>query len=456
MFSAENNSTSWSMDINATPLCERTEQGFLKVRAIPVKSCIAIYNSEELGNSGNDLYRMLFPLDELKKQATIDTLNEAPITDGHITIGLDNTDKIIGYTANEIKINDNGEAIFEIIITDEDVINKVLSKEYQDLSIGMTAIPVFQKGENELGEYDGYWTDIKVNHIALLPKGDGRLGESVKVYNHKLKEELDMAKKEKLKVENGCSSNDEKKKVENEEQMEEEIENEKSEEEIDNEDMKDDEEKVENESPEDEKEDKEEIMEEEKKDEEEVNNEEQQEEVSSNDEIKNLIQQYQNEIIRLQENDIQKQEIIQNSKNLISQLQEKITNMENTHVSIENIDNLLNKLKDEIDNANASAAALGLNIVNKGLSGEKLYKNTLNVLNSFGLNIDKLNKNELKVAFDTFCAIGKMKSENKQERVIDNEVKVVNKKMFSNNDLTVNELSKMSNSQIRELLQKRK
>lgn len=454
MFSAENNSTSWSVDINATPLCERTEQGFLKVRAVPVKSCIAVYNADEIGQKDERLYRMLFPLDELKKQSTIDSLNEAPITDGHIQISLDNTDKIIGYTANEIKINEEGECIFEIIITDADVIEKVMSKEYQDLSIGMTATPVLKDGVNELGEYDGYWTNIKVNHIALLPKGDGRLGETVKVYNNKYKEE-EMAVSKNVKVKNACSDKEEEKKVENS-QDEEEIDNEKreDEEEVVNESSEDEDEKVEEEEKEEEKEV-------ENSDEEEVENEEvveeepKEEQASGSEEIKNLIQQYQNEIIRLQENDIQKQEIIQNSKNLISQLQEKIVSMENTHVSMENIDNLLNKLKQEIENADASAEALGLKIENKGLSGERLYKNTLQVLNSFGLNVDNLKGNELKVAFDTFCAIGKLKAENQQARQPVEDVKVINSKSF-NNELTVKDMLKMSTSQVREFYTKRK
>lgn len=86
----------------------------------------------------------------------------------------------IGHVSDVIDVHEGVYASGDVVVSAADSIARVDSSEAGDLSCGYDCVLVATPGVTDSGEkYDAIQTKIVYNHVALLPKGGGRLGRDV-------------------------------------------------------------------------------------------------------------------------------------------------------------------------------------------------------------------------------------------------------------------------------------
>jgi hypothetical protein len=159
---------------------------------------IEIPGYAELGLDPNKVYYLYRPGEELAKAAP--TFNNLPILYAHhkyVSAENPEKDSICGSIGSDVEFNApylNASLCF----WDAKAIAAIESEEIEDLSCSYHYTAVMQPGEFEGVAYDGYMTDIKGNHLALVE--NGRAGPDVVVAdsNPFVKPEVKSMKKTKL------------------------------------------------------------------------------------------------------------------------------------------------------------------------------------------------------------------------------------------------------------------
>ncbi len=105
-----------------------------------------------------------------------------PATWGHPPVLLDssNTNKFqVGYSGSQVRYND-GFVEVALVVTDQDAIEKIKRKDATEVSAGYKVDFDPTPGITPEGEsYDGVQRNIRVNHIAIVPRG--RAGPEVRL-----------------------------------------------------------------------------------------------------------------------------------------------------------------------------------------------------------------------------------------------------------------------------------
>jgi hypothetical protein len=105
-----------------------------------------------------------------------------PATWGHPPVLLDsaNTKKFqVGYSGSQVRYND-GFVEVALVVTDQDAIDKIKRKDATEVSAGYKVDFDPTPGLTPEGEsYDGVQRNIRVNHIAIVPRG--RAGPEVRL-----------------------------------------------------------------------------------------------------------------------------------------------------------------------------------------------------------------------------------------------------------------------------------
>lgn len=169
------------------PEYEILKNGFLKIKARIFKEGVYSFEGDELCIK-KDFVNVFYPLKEFVCQNVIEQFSMIPIVVGHEEVNVLNSHISCGHIAGQ-PFFENGDILTELIINDSNTISKIISKQLVDLSLYFTANYVEISGEYESKQYNGHFESISLNHIALLPKGEGRMGVDVKVFNNK-KEEI--------------------------------------------------------------------------------------------------------------------------------------------------------------------------------------------------------------------------------------------------------------------------
>jgi hypothetical protein len=137
---------------------------------------------EELGLAGDKMYSCYRKGSELR--AAADSFNGLPILLGHFAESADDPqkDKRIGSMGTDAKFTkpflDNS-----LIFTDQNAIDKIESGEIKELSCSYRWVPVVQSGTFDGAAYDIIMTQIRGNHLGLVP--EGRAGSDVMVHDSK-------------------------------------------------------------------------------------------------------------------------------------------------------------------------------------------------------------------------------------------------------------------------------
>ena len=165
------------------------ENGFLHVECCNISKATVnpylgaeIPGWEQLALDPKKIYYILRPPAELAKAAS--TSNMIPLMDAHIEVSafdLENPD------ISKHQVGNTGQAggfkspylINDLVIQKQGAIEGVNSKEVCELSCAYRYDVVMAPGEFQGTKYDGYMTNIRFNHVALVE--EGRAGPDVMV-----------------------------------------------------------------------------------------------------------------------------------------------------------------------------------------------------------------------------------------------------------------------------------
>lgn len=156
---------------------ETTDEGFLRVWCRAARTGIQAYKRPD-GSSVRE-YR---PPEEVSKPESIASFAMSPVTWTHPPVLLDskNTkDYLKGYSGSHARYTD-GFVEVALQITDEESIRRIKNKEATEVSAGYKVDYDDTPGVTPEGEpYDGVQRNIRVNHIAIVPRG--RAGPEVRL-----------------------------------------------------------------------------------------------------------------------------------------------------------------------------------------------------------------------------------------------------------------------------------
>ena len=156
---------------------ETTEEGYLRVWCRAARTGTQLYRRAD-GTQVRE-YR---PPEEVSSPDSLSTFGMKPATWGHPPVLLDssNTKQYqVGYSGSQVRYND-GFVEVALVVTDADAIEKIKRKDATEVSAGYKVDFDPTPGQTPEGEeYAGVQRNIRVNHIAIVPRG--RAGPEVRL-----------------------------------------------------------------------------------------------------------------------------------------------------------------------------------------------------------------------------------------------------------------------------------
>lgn len=156
---------------------ETTPEGYLRVWCRAARAGTQLYRRAD-GSQVRE-YR---PPEEVSNPDSLSTFGMKPATWGHPPVLLDsaNTKKFqVGYSGSQVRYND-GFVEVALVVTDDEAIEKIKRKDASEVSAGYKVDFDPTPGVTPEGEeYAGVQRNIRVNHIAIVPRG--RAGPEVRL-----------------------------------------------------------------------------------------------------------------------------------------------------------------------------------------------------------------------------------------------------------------------------------
>lgn len=170
-------STAYRYDFAPITGSETTDEGYLCVWCRAARTGTQLYKRAD-GSQVRE-YR---PPEEVSSPESLSTFGMKPATWGHPPVLLDsaNTKQFqVGYSGSQVRYND-GFVEVALVVTDQDSIEKIKRKDATEVSAGYKVDFDPTPGITPEGEsYDGVQRNIRVNHIAIVPRG--RAGPEVRL-----------------------------------------------------------------------------------------------------------------------------------------------------------------------------------------------------------------------------------------------------------------------------------
>lgn len=168
---------------------EITSAGALRCRARVLAVGVMEYGDTELGDmaDGSGSGGMLVALDSLSEPRSLRSLEGVPVViDQHSWIDDAQAQGplTVGYVAGA-PVVESPYLLADLVITDRAAIDKIKTRQVAEVSTGYEADSVPEQGEYDGQPYVGRQTQIRYNHVALLPAGAGRGGHDVRILNSK-------------------------------------------------------------------------------------------------------------------------------------------------------------------------------------------------------------------------------------------------------------------------------
>ena len=162
------------------------DSGFLRARVCFLKYGTMAYAPEEIPGApaGANPVMMLVDMDALCNPEAIRSLEGMPVMVGHEWATTEVEYQQVGSVAGTPYVNGPYLEGF-VVITCPEAIQKIQSNELHDISSAYDFAPIMEAGMADGEPYHGRQTQLKYNHVALLPPGRGRGGKDVRVINHK-------------------------------------------------------------------------------------------------------------------------------------------------------------------------------------------------------------------------------------------------------------------------------
>lgn len=167
------------VDIGRLRKAEKTASGGVRVPAAVSREGILEYLRAD-----GTVVRELVPREEAARLESLQTLRDAVVTVGHPANGTRlvspdtyKTDSV-GHVSGEPSF-EGGHVVASLAILDADTMRRVDSGELEEISAGYRVMIDPTPGELNGQRYDQVQRRREYNHVALLPKGGGRAGETV-------------------------------------------------------------------------------------------------------------------------------------------------------------------------------------------------------------------------------------------------------------------------------------
>lgn len=152
------------------------QTGFLYVYRVPIAGAMV---QKYVKSDGSEEMEAKLP-EEILSDATVSSANSKPVTDGHHgLVTKDNShDLLKGFTASNGHVE--GNMLYnDITITDPNLISQIKSGDKRELSIGFETQMDPTSGTYNGTKYDAVQRNIRINHVAVVPKG--RAGHEVRL-----------------------------------------------------------------------------------------------------------------------------------------------------------------------------------------------------------------------------------------------------------------------------------
>ena len=169
--------TVFRYDYGQVTKSETTDEGYLRVW------CKAARVGTQLYTRGDGAQvREYRPEEEVAKPESLASFGMKAVTMGHPPVLLDSGNtKVhqVGHAGSQVRFND-GFVEVALLITDKSAIERIQRGDAQEVSAGYRVDFDPTPGVTPQGEsYDGVQRNIRVNHIAVVPKG--RAGRDVRL-----------------------------------------------------------------------------------------------------------------------------------------------------------------------------------------------------------------------------------------------------------------------------------
>ena len=145
----------------------KNDDGFLRADAVVTRTGVFRYI-----NKDGTIRRELRHPDHVFNKDSMESLKMIPVTKMHPKEKIVNSDN-----SKKLKVGSTGETVRRdgdllrstLVVNDQDAIEGIESKKIQELSLGYTLELVEESGVFNGDEYDFIQTNIKYNHLALVP-----------------------------------------------------------------------------------------------------------------------------------------------------------------------------------------------------------------------------------------------------------------------------------------------
>lgn len=169
---------------------EETADGFLRVTARVLAERVMPYSAAELMDipdelAGQQIINMLVDCASMGTAESLRTLEGAQVVaPDHIWVTPANIGVSKGNTAGQARL-DGPYLMIDLLITDPATIEAIKARQIGEISAGYHAESIFGAGEFDGVFYDAKQTQLRFNHIAIIPFGEGRAGSDVRILNKK-------------------------------------------------------------------------------------------------------------------------------------------------------------------------------------------------------------------------------------------------------------------------------
>jgi hypothetical protein len=167
---------------------EIDDNGFMRCPARFLSVGIMPYAAGELDDIAPDaepdtILSILVPPDTLADPRAIRSLEGMPVLAyDHTWTGPDKSYKQVGSVAGTPRV-DGPYLCGSVVITDQDTMAAIKAGTLCEISSAYYAMYTMESGDYDGQTYDGRQSQLRYNHIALLPPGEGRAGRDVRITN---------------------------------------------------------------------------------------------------------------------------------------------------------------------------------------------------------------------------------------------------------------------------------
>lgn len=170
------------------------DTGFLRCTAGILKAGVMLYTRAELEGAEipqwcGDVIKLYVSQQELEDPDGLSSLEASLAVVGHTWQAAGAVSACGNVCGAPVVQGDH--LLADLLITDPEAVRRVMLEEgnpqrLTEISSAGDWTIVWEPGTNDMGEaYDGYFTRLRFNHVALLPVGAGRAGPSVRIINER-------------------------------------------------------------------------------------------------------------------------------------------------------------------------------------------------------------------------------------------------------------------------------